>query len=72
MEGKEFFYRSIVGAFNIVGKITGRQLILTSVIGYTVTADPLAGTGVVGTITTLLIHFDLAFHNYQDLCKLSG
>ena len=41
---------------------------LTPVIGYAFAADPLPGTGLVGTITAFLIDLDLAFHP-ENLCE---
>jgi len=62
MKLQEFFYRAIIGLFNIVWKITGGQLILGPVVSHALAADSFAGAGVVGTIATLLVGLDLAFH----------
>jgi hypothetical protein len=62
MKHQELFYGTVIGSFDIFGEITGRQLILTSVIGNTLATDPFAGTGVIGTITVFFVGLDPAFH----------
>jgi hypothetical protein len=67
MEGKEFLHRAVVGFFNIIGKITGGQLILAPVVRDAFAADPFAGTGVVRTIAAFLVDLELAFHRQHYL-----
>jgi hypothetical protein len=62
VKGQVFFDRAIVGLFNVVGKITGGQLVLTAVVGDAFAADPFARAGVVGAITVFFINLGLAFH----------
>jgi hypothetical protein len=68
VKGEEFLDGSVISFFDVVGKITGGQLVLTPVVGHALTADPLAGAGIIGAIAMLLIGFDLAFH----LCHCLG
>jgi len=74
MKRKEFFDGTVVCLFDIVRKITGGQLILTSVVSYTLATDPFARARVVGAIAAFFINLDLAFHKsyYLGRQKESG
>lgn len=52
----------VVRLLDVIGEITGRQLILAPVISNTLATDPFAGTRLVGAITTFFVGLDLAFH----------
>ena len=45
---------------------------LTPVIGHTLAADPLPGTGLVGTIAAFIIDLDFAFHPKNPYKNESG
>jgi hypothetical protein len=62
VKGQEFFNRAIVGLFDVVGEITGGQLVLTPVVIDALTADPLAGARFIRAIAVFFIDRDLAFH----------
>lgn len=71
MKLQKFGDRTVVGPFDLVGKITGGQLMLTPVIGHTLATNPLAGARLVGAIAVFLIDRDLAFHPkipHEDVC----
>ena len=74
MKRKEFFDGTIVCLFDIVGKITGGQLVLTSMVSHTLATDPFARARVVGAIAAFLIDLNLAFHKsyYLGQQKESG
>ena len=63
MKRKKFFHRPVICFFDVLGKITGGQLVLTPVVSHAFTADPFPGTGLVGTVAALLVDLDLAFHS---------
>jgi hypothetical protein len=65
MKREELFHRPVECLFDILGEITGGQLVLAPVISHTFTTKTLARAGIVRTITTLLVGFDLTFHNWQ-------
>ena len=67
MKRQEFFHGAVVGLFDVVGEITGGQLVLAPVVSYALTADPLARTGIVRTIAAPLIDLDFAFHRREYL-----
>ncbi len=62
MKRKEFFYGPIICFFDVLGKITGRQLVLTPMVSHALTADPFAMAGVIGAIAALFVDLSLAFH----------
>ena len=67
MKREKFLHRPVISSFDILGKITGGQLVLTPVVSHALTTDPFAGARVVGTIATLLVDLDLAFHLSHSL-----
>ncbi len=67
MKRKKFFHGSIIRFFDIVGEITGGQLVLTSMVSHTLATDPLARAGFVGTIAAFLVDLDLTFHRRHNL-----
>jgi hypothetical protein len=54
---------AVKGPLHIVGKDTGGKLIKIQVIGNTLTALALPGTGLIGAIADGFIGFNLAFHS---------
>ena len=67
MKFEKFLYRTVVGFFNVVRKITGRQLVLISMVSHALAANPLAGARFVGAITVLFVGFELTFHLLDHL-----
>lgn len=65
MKCKKSLNGPIICFFDILRKITGGQLILTPVVGYALTTNPFARTGVVGAIAMFLVDFGMTFHNRQ-------
>ena len=67
MKHQKLFYGTIIGSFDIFGEITGGQLILASVIGNALAANPFAGTGIIGTVTVFFVGLDPAFHDFHPV-----
>ena len=67
MKRNKFFYGTVVGLFDVVGKKTGRQLVLAPVVSHALAADPFAGTRVIGAIAVLLVGFGMTFHRCRYL-----
>ena len=54
--------RAVIGLLYLRGEDTGRKLIILKVIGYTVTAFALSGTGLIGAGAFGFIDINLALH----------
>ena len=67
MKHQELFYGTVIRSFDIFGEITGGQLVLASVIGNALAADPFAGTGIIRTVAVFFVGLDPAFHDFHPV-----